>query len=331
MSRPNDDILLKFIQGQCNEIELTTIKAWLDESDDNARELFAIERMSHAVEADAIDEKQKQQALNRVEAIIRLHDANQLCTEQHHPTIWSLRHLLLYAAGLLFLIAIGATWLWGDARQMFTAQAPADSILILRLPDGSQVWLNKGSQLRYPSQFNNDERRVELQGEGYFEIAKDRAHPFIVNNELADVKVLGTRFNFISNKSEEWAEVSLIEGSVQVSCKDNESFVKLHPGQKALVYKGRGTIQVMNATAQLDAVWHDNLIPFTNANLQAIANTIERLYGVQIQLQTGLDLRRTYTGFIPCKSNIDSVLLRLQHTLPISYYIEGQKVFIRNQ
>ena len=202
---------------------------------------------------------------------------------------------------------------------------------MVRLPDGTAVWLKAGSQLRYPAQFEDNERRVEMKGEGYFEVTKNRRRPFVVAGGPVDVKVLGTKFNFAVNSKRQLASVSLIEGSVEVRDVKRNSRLLLKPNQRVQLNTLTGQQKMESMDTRIDAAWHNRLIPFTNANVNAIARTIEQLYGVEVHVAAGVNDTETYSGMVYLASSIDSVMRLIQSTVPIKYHYEGNKVWIEKE
>ena len=325
MNRPEDHIIIRFIKGKATEEELQAVSQWMNENDANAREILELEATWQRLEAQKVDNSQMEQVLQRVMAHPVVTD------EPQQARTVGMRRWLGYAAAVVVLMVGGAALLYNigigkttDATMM-VAQA-IEKTQQMVLPDGTHVWLNKGARLRYPEQFAGNERQVELEGEGYFEVTKDSLHPFIVSNDVMTVKVLGTKFNFKVDAKEKTGEVSLIEGSVGVRNSRISDMVVLMPGQKAEIDQKTGMLRVSEVNTRLSAIWHDDLIPFENANISEIARTLEAVYGVTVVLSNGLDLQSTYSGSIKRKDSIDSVLNSLRNTVPVNYRIKGKTI-----
>lgn len=205
---------------------------------------------------------------------------------------------------------------------------PKGSDFTFRLPDGSLVTINSESVLSFPVQFPTDSRVVYLEGEAYFEVTKNRHKPFIVQSDAMRVRVLGTTFNFKSDKRCRIAEATLIEGEIEVKGNKEEGQIILAPGQRAELNKNNGRLTVKQVDAKLDAVWHDNLIPFQKADIFTITKALERFYDVKIILSPDIQADKTYSGVLKKKSNIESVLKSLQNSIPIDYKIVGNNIFI---
>lgn len=195
----------------------------------------------------------------------------------------------------------------------------------LVLSDGTRVWLNAATSLRFPVAFANNERRVELSGEAYFEVEKDAARPFRVQlSDHTEVEVLGTHFNIMSYDEEGVNKTTLVEGKVKVSA-GNETKV-LQPGDQAM-NKGNKVIQLKNNT-NTDQVlaWKKGLFDFSSDDLGSIALQLERWYGVDISFE-GKVAQKHISGVISRNNHLDTVLKMLEFTAGIHSRREGGKLF----
>ncbi|RZK59507.1 MAG: DUF4974 domain-containing protein [Pedobacter sp.] len=195
----------------------------------------------------------------------------------------------------------------------------------VRLPDGTRVWLNASSSLRYPETFFGNQRKVELTGEGYFEVAKDKVHPFIVktisalNGVSQDVQVLGTHFNINSYMDEKVIKTTLLEGAVNVS---NEKTTRtLKPGEQSQLDANH--ISIIDADTDDETAWKNGLFRFNNSSLTIILNQLERWYDIKIDYSTVPNKR--FNGMVPRKANISQVLKMLELTGNIGFKIEENR------
>lgn len=162
-----------------------------------------------------------------------------------------------------------------------TMSTPKGRQFQLVLSDGTRVWLNAASSIRYPTIFSNTERKVEITGEAYFEVARNPASPFRVQiNEHTEVEVLGTHFNINSYENEESINTTLLEGSVQVKNRDGK--IVLRPGQQARV-KGEDKIRVLNdVDVEKVMAWKNGVFNFQDATLQEVMRQLERWYDIEV-------------------------------------------------
>lgn len=238
-----------------------------------------------------------------------------------------------YAAMIAVILVIGGGsgyWLYqnGNNQHMMVAVANEGIVKEIILPDGTKVWLNNLATLKYPREFSEKARNVYLDGEAYFEVTKNRHKPFTVQSDAMRVRVLGTTFNFKCDKNYQIAEVTLIEGEIEVKGNKEEGQIILAPGQRAELNKNNGRLTVKQVDAKMDAVWHDNLIPFQKADIFTISKALERFYDIKIILSPDMRADKTYSGVLKKKSTIESVLKSLQNSISIDYKIVGNNIFI---
>lgn len=194
------------------------------------------------------------------------------------------------------------------------------------LPDGSKVWLNAASSLRFPVAFKNQERLVELTGEAYFEIAQNAAKPFKVKvsgiERPMNVEVLGTSFNIQAYADEPVHAATLVNGKVKVSAGDEQQI--LQPGQEARLKDQ--DIQVVAADLDETLAWKNGLLYFKEANIQNIMRQISRWYDVEV-VYTG-KITEPLTGKVPRNMNLSDVLRLLEVTGEVHFKFEGRTVTV---
>ncbi|MEO6522877.1 MAG: FecR domain-containing protein [Mucilaginibacter sp.] len=193
------------------------------------------------------------------------------------------------------------------------------------LPDGSKVWLNAASSLKFPTLFKGKERRVELTGEAYFEVAKNKAMPFRVSVNHMQVEVLGTHFNIMAYPDENYTNTTLLEGSVKVS-RDKESKIII-PGERALVNNNSGIVKVGPANIDEAVAWQKGYYIFTSENIKSIMRKIARWYDVDVSYTDNFD-DKDFSGKISRLKNITEVLNMLELTGDVHFKIEGRRVSV---
>ncbi len=176
---------------------------------------------------------------------------------------------------------------FSKAVVMNTLTTPRGGQYEVVLPDGTRVWLNSATSLTYPVIFPGKERRVELTGEAYFEVAKNAANPFFVKTLSQTVEVLGTHFNINSYRDEKSVKTTLLEGSVKVTGNENRQMVKLSPLQQAVNISGDLKI-VDDADIEEALAWKNGKFLFRNTDLQTVMRQLSRWYDVDIEYQGGI-------------------------------------------
>ena len=194
----------------------------------------------------------------------------------------------------------------------------------LTLSDGTKVWLNAGSSLRYPVAFNGPDRKVEVTGETYFEVAQDKLHPFVVNKGDNTIKVLGTHFNVNAYDEEGPMKVTLLEGAVRVSTNKNNSL--LQPGQMAIMDQNKPIDVLNNADLERVMAWKNGYFNFSNADIQTIMRELSRWYGLELVFNNVTNER--FHVEINRDIPLSKVLRILEMTDKIHFTISGNKVTV---
>lgn len=203
-----------------------------------------------------------------------------------------------------------------------TIETPKGGQYQLTLPDGTKVWLNAASSLKYPLDFKTKtHRKIKLIGEAYFEVAKDKQRPFIVETTMQTVEVLGTHFNINSYSDEPSSKTTLIEGSVKVSNKSG--FKILQPGQQSSLTETK--IELSEIDIEDAKAWKNGLFVFSDEPLESIMRKVSRWYDVDI-VYKGVDVNELYWGSISRYDNISKVLKKLSVTGGITFKIEGRRI-----
>lgn len=195
------------------------------------------------------------------------------------------------------------------------------------LPDGSKVWLNAASSLRFPTVFAGGERRVELTGEGYFEIARDAAKPFVVHaGSGEDVQVLGTSFNIMAYANEEESRTTLVSGKVRVVAQGGGA-AEMEPGKQAVLVHGKGALTVTDANVDQAIAWKNGLFRFHETGIRELMRQVERWYNVEVVYQTdGTD--QDFSGIVSRSKSIGELLQTLEMTNSVHFRIEGRKIIV---
>lgn len=194
------------------------------------------------------------------------------------------------------------------------------------LADGSRVWLNTASSLKFPTIFTGQERAVDLNGEAYFEIAPHPNRPFIVHVNGSRIEVLGTHFNIMAYTDEENQQTTLLEGAVRVSSRSASRI--LQPGQQAVLDNGKSTLSI-NKDVDMEEVlaWKNGLFEFNGLDIQAVLRQVSRWYNVSVVF-TGAPPSGHFSGVVSRTSNVSDVL-KIFEQANIHYSISGKQITIK--
>ncbi len=214
----------------------------------------------------------------------------------------------------------------GGTQGYNTLRTPRGGQFQLTLHDGTRVWLNSASSLKYPVVFNGNERTVELSGQGYFEIAADAGKPFKVKiNQSTEVMVLGTRFDVMAYPDEQAIRTTLLQGAVRVG--HNSATQILRPGQQAVMEPGGQQIAVQETDVNKVTDWKNGLFIFNNTDLPAILREVARWYDVEIIYQVPPS-KNLYGGGLSRSMALADVLLFLEEGGANHFKVEGRKVIV---
>lgn len=200
----------------------------------------------------------------------------------------------------------------------------------LILSDGTKVRLNSESKLRYPTSFSEEKRIVYLEGEAYFEVAKDKEHPFIVKTKGVNVRVLGTSFNVSSYEDNEDIQTTLVEGSIKVSDEKGEGLV-IKPGYQASFSKRSKKIDARKVRVEVFTAWKDGKFSFRNTRMEDMMVALARWYDIDVFYMNEEIKDMTFTGGIKKYENIDKLLYLIENTKYVSFVKKGKTITIKKR
>ncbi|MBL1409811.1 FecR family protein [Sphingobacterium faecale] len=234
-----------------------------------------------------------------------------------------------YAAAVILLMFVFAAVIYSSREKTdisLVYQAPLGKRLHYALPDGSQVWLNGGSSLKLEDRFGENDRRVTLLGEAYFDVKHDSHKPFLVNADELHIKVVGTTFNVRAYPDEVWRETTLLSGRVELTVDAvdrSEGNIEpktytMSPGEKVSVNKNQsGVVDKKDIKEQEglqnSAVWKDNVLVFENDPMPYVQSKLEKWYGVKIEIRNEELIHNHFSGKFK-ETSIEEVLKLLKET-----------------
>lgn len=323
-----DEAISSFVSGEIDDESFSMLESWSKESDENRR--YVRDRIdllfSSGVIGDSTEVNEKdayKRFLNRVHVY-----------EEDSRRIRSRRNFILAAAILVLLALLPISFNFGrkSIQNTFTdivVEASPGTSTKLSLPDGSKVWLNAGSRISYSQGFGVSDRNIELNGEGYFEVAHDSEKPFIVNTKELSLKVTGTKFDFQNYSDDYEASISLLEGSVMVKneMKEMPDF-QLRPNEMVKLNKETGSLEVSKKNVEYSNIWKDNKLFFDEETMEEIARKLSRSYGVQVEVNEPLKDICFYGDFTITKTSIEEIFSIISSTCGIKYRHEGTKYIL---
>ncbi len=317
----NTELLHKFFAGKASNEEILKIKSWTEQSDENLQELISERKIYDTIQLNIHNPLTVVSEVTIDEQPVRRFSMNSFAKE------------FLKIASVV-LITILASWMLFNNNKinpnelaMQTIKVPAGQRINVVLPDGTSVWVNSKSTLTYPVAFNTEQRNVYLEGQAYFDVAKNKDVPFIVNTQEGSVKALGTAFDVISLSDDNVFETMLLEGSVEVSLStDLSRKVILIPNQKATV--SEGDFSITTVEDQNPYEWRNGLVSFRNKKFKEIMTILEKTYDIDIELKDANVGDQMYTGKFRISDGIQYALDVLSLYKKIDYKIDYENRII---
>ena len=210
-----------------------------------------------------------------------------------------------------------------------TLQIPRGGEYFLTLADGTEVWLNAETEIRYPVQFTGDKRVVYLDGEAYFTVAPDKNKPFTVVSTHASVSVLGTQFNFRAYPDERDVQTTLVSGSVIMQSEKYKQQIKLIPGEQGVLEKNSAKLTKQKVNTYLYTAWKDGRFAFRDARLEDLFNILARWYDLSIFYQSSEAKDIRFTGDLNKTDDFKSILKIIEQNERVTFTVNQRTVFIQ--
>ncbi len=284
----------------CNATEMTDTKHNIEETEEIRTLGYAL----HFLLSETPD-TETEESLKALNARI---DAMQRNARKERLRRW-LYPAAAAVAVILVTIAVTFTFTYGDSVQRYANTG--EVAVMVRLPDGTQVWINPGTELTFDRKFNAGERNVSLTGEAYFDVAHNPEVPFIVTTESFRVKVLGTVFNVKSMPEDARPEVSLAQGSIAMQNLKGVNLVRLRPGQQAVMDRAEQTLEISDIYIGDMLMRHYGAVSLHDSTVKEIVAEISQVYGVRIGVE-GEDEGATYNFSFQKDSDIGDILDMLE-------------------
>lgn len=213
------------------------------------------------------------------------------------------------------------------ALAMNALRVPRGGEFRLKLSDGTNVYLNSASELKYPVRFDEKERKVYLSGEAYFEVTKDSNRPFYVITEEVQVRVYGTEFNVNTHQPGKVHTV-LVDGKVGIKKRGMTGEITMKPGELASFDRNAGTFEVKEVDVRQYVVWKDGYFTFENESLEQILNTLSLWYDVDVFFQSESAKQLVFTGYMKRYNDISEILNAITDVVGVNFTINGKTIIV---
>lgn len=325
-----DELITSYLSGELDKEAYAYLKRWTMEAEANriyVRNQLEVWFSSGVSGDDTPFNKEKAFDLFKR----RMVKAEEM-QKQVHRFSWKVVYRV--AAVILFLLLpLGAYWQGKETvKDTFAdmiVEAPLGARTKLHLPDGTLVWLNAGSKIVYSQGFGVEDRKLCLEGEGYFEVTKNEKIPFEVRTKELNLKVLGTKFNFKNYAEDEEVTVNLMEGKVALNNRlKNMATLYLAPQEKMVLNKRTGIMKRSKTNVEYANAWSRNELFFDEELLEDIAKKLMRSYNAEIVVADSLKNKRFYGSFKIIGNTIDEVLQTIASTNRMRYRHENDKYIL---
>lgn len=311
----NQELLNKYIAGDATPEEKEEVARWLDTDKKNMKEFLALRKLY-----DISIWQQEQTPVAK--------DNLSLGNKR-----WTLRSASFELAKVAAIFILAFTIVYSflinednDSAKMQTIFVPPGQRAELTLTDGTKVWLNAKTTFTFPDKFTANNRRVTLDGEGYFDVTKNPEKPFIVNTERYDIKVLGTEFNVTAYSGSSVFETSLLKGAVEVFSPAKETKISLEPHMRT--YEENGILKKDTIEHENYFLWKEGLICFYDEPVDKMIEKLQLYYDVKIDVQNKTLLNNRYSGKFRTKDGVEHVLKVLQLNNKFSYEKDNDRNLI---
>jgi ferric-dicitrate binding protein FerR (iron transport regulator) len=237
------------------------------------------------------------------------------------------------AIAAMFVLIAGGTWVvlntttFMNKAQYIVFEAPYGEKSKMTFPDGTVVWLNAGSSLKYSNKYNTDDRVVELEGEGYFEVAKKKKIPFVVHTRGYDVVVKGTKFNVTAYPEDSNITTTLMEGAVELL--KEKQHIAMKPGESVTLNVVSGKFTLTKVNPDVSKAWSENRIEYDNISLRELAAKLSRQYDVKIHLLTEEVGDKRFRISLRNQETIGEVMSALKEIIPIQVERKNMDIYIK--
>ncbi len=332
-----EELLIKFLYNRCTYKDLDDVIQWIDKeafSDGSKSLAYDDWKSFKEIEYSASHDERFNLLLDKIHHKINIHNCINSEARQRR-TLSVITNWLTRAAAILMIPVLTFLFYTLSDNSFKSAKysdvvvdsleiiAPAGSRTVVQLSDGTEVHLNNGSKIKYPRNFKGDTREMTLSGEGFFDVTHDPKHPFIVKTKRLDIKALGTKFNVLAYPDNDLVATTLIEGKVVVEQSSENGKTRtigsLVPGQHINYNVNTGAISSTKGNIEKYIAWKDGLLVFDNTGINEVAERLERMFNVDIEVA---DEIKDYTYTVKfVDESLSQILDLLTKATPVSYKI----------
>jgi len=351
----NESLIIRFLQKKATEEEINWIMQWIEKDPANLKyfhelqDLWNIIELDDTLTEDVLEDRWKELS-SKISSI-------GIITQKDNAFQTGFKKLIRIAAifiiGILSGVLVLKLYDYSRDKEIVynEVKTPLGARSTLTLPDGTKIWLNAGSSVRYPSQFSNNKRVVSLEGEAYFDVTHDKKRRFIVETPGIEIRVHGTEFNVKAYPDDNVIETTLVEGSISIiqttpDKKKKSEEIILKPNQRFVIYKKKeieeDTVSTEKPKRNIQPIrrpnvlakginplqytsWKDGDLIIRSETMESLATKLERRYDVNIYFEDDMIKTYTYSGTISSET-LEQVMAAIKIASPIDYQIDEREV-----
>lgn len=244
-----------------------------------------------------------------------------------HARFWYLAAAVALVCVAVFSFRLVMDAFRNDTEKYFVFEAPKGEKSKLTLADGTVVWLNSGSVLRCPADFDKDDRRVQMTGEAYFEVTRQGGSEFTVNTGVCDIVVKGTKFDVTAYADDDFVQATLLEGKIEF--RHAGGTVEMNPGEQVHMLKASGRLTKTRVDASQSSAWTEGRIEYDRITLGELLPRLARHYDVDFHLQSDSLASKSLRISVRNGETVDDVMAALARILQVDVRVDGRDIYIR--
>jgi len=318
----NEQLMIRYLQDACTPVEKSGFEAWLLESEENRNQFYEVKTVWYAARIEYYGSKEQ---LDK--AVSTLNSNMQRKQGKSVYLQWVKYAAIIIGIATIAWLFLGRNRKGATGNEMITAAvANTDSSKLVVLGDGTHVWLNSNSKIIYPREMARGKRTVTLEGEAYFDVTHDAAHPFIIHTAAIDIIVLGTAFNVQAYSPGNGVEAILVRGKIAIGDSLGNELAVMAPGEMARFRQNKLTVEKVNTDWYTS--WRYGDVTLNDVDFRTICNKLSDLYQVNINIAASLQDTTKYNFTFKKQKSITGILEMLSFIAPIQYQVQGKNINI---
>jgi len=306
--------IIDFLTGNADADQKPMILDWINSSDENREEFYRLKNLMALTGKTAEEDQKTEKDLSLL--------FGKISKQQRTVRMRMLTTVLKYAAVVfvtlfVFRFIVPSSIKMPTDNKWLEVTTQSGQTAQISLPDGTKVWLNSRTNIKYPTSFSAKNREVTISGEAFFNVTHDANSPFLVHTQNYSIKVLGTSFNVSAYKGDKLSETTLIEGKVTLLDNKNRELKKLEPGQLFLYNSINNSFNISNVNTEYYTSWKEGYYSFEKEKLENIASKLERIYSVRINIADAKTKNLSFTGTILKNKPLEQILRIIELTAPV--------------